>query len=250
MNLLLSKILTYLNGAMVYDSHYRLCKFIIRNYLELEDLSFDEVCQKSEVDQKEILDFCKIMGFNNYEDFKSRLIRDHMIRLDQIRARMLGISSEQLIEEMEDIYPNKIISDCIFDICEAIFKAKRIVLIGALYPLSIAVEFQTDLVTFGKPVFQYHNFDQTIQFDEDDVIIFISATGRAMNSVNDIKEKLRMDLATTILITQNTIYTEEKYQVSDYVIQIPGKFDGINFNYQIMKIFDIFRVHYYQQYYL
>ena len=33
------------------------------------------------------------------------------------------------------------------------------VIIGALYPISIAVEFQTDLITFGKPVFQYHSFD-------------------------------------------------------------------------------------------
>lgn len=250
MNLLLSKILTYLNGALVYDSHYRFCKFIIEHYLELEDLTFMEVCQESMLSQEEVLAFCNIMGFKDYKSFKARIIRDHMIRLDQVRARMLGINSEKLIDEMEKIYPNKIINDCISNICEAMFKAKRIILVGALYPMSIAVEFQTDLVTFGKPVFQYHDFDQDIKFAENDVIIFVSATGRAMNSLNDIKKELEMDLATTILITQNMIYATPRYRESDYVIQIPGKFDGINFNYQIMKIFDIFRVHYYQQYYL
>ena len=141
-------------------------------------------------------------------------------------------------------------SEYISTICEAIFKAKRVVLIGALYPMSIAVEFQTDLVSFGKPVIQYHNFDKDIQLDENDVTIFVSATGRSMNSYVEIKKELRVDLTTSILITQNKTYALDEYKISDYVIQVPGKFDGINFNYQIMTICDLLRVHYYQQYYL
>ena len=135
-------------------------------------------------------------------------------------------------------------------ICEAIFKAKRVILIGALYPLSIAVELQTDLITFGKPVIQYHSFDKDVVLDENDVTIFISATGRSMNYFVDIKKELRVDLSTSILITQNKTYELDEYKISDYVIHVPGKFDGINFNYQIMTICDLLRVHYYQQYYL
>ena len=68
---------------------------------ELEDLSFNEVSLKSGISKKDILDFCILLGFNDYESFKAKLVRDHMIRLDQIRARMLGVSSEKLINEME-----------------------------------------------------------------------------------------------------------------------------------------------------
>ena len=100
-----------------------------------------------------------MLGFNDYESFKAKLVRDHMIRLDQIRARMLGVSSEKLINEMEKSCTNETMKEYISIICEAIFKAKRVILVGALFPMSIAVEFQTDLVTFGKPVIQYHNFD-------------------------------------------------------------------------------------------
>ncbi len=157
MNLLLSRILTYLNGTLLYDSHYQFCKFIIYNYLELEDLSFNEVSLKSGISKKDILDFCILLGFNDYESFKAKLVRDHMIRLDQIRARMLGVSSEKLINEMEKSCTNETMKEYISIICEAIFKAKRVILVGALFPMSIAVEFQTDLVTFGKPVIQYHN---------------------------------------------------------------------------------------------
>ena len=34
MNLLLSRILTYLNGSLVDDCYYRFCKFVVYNYLE------------------------------------------------------------------------------------------------------------------------------------------------------------------------------------------------------------------------
>ncbi len=245
MNLLLSRILTYLNGTLLYDSHYQFCKFIIYNYLELEDLSFDEVSLKSGISKKDILNFCILLGFNDYENFKAKLVRDHMIR-----ARMLGVSSEKLINEMEKSCTNETMKEYISIICEAIFKAKRVILVGALFPMSIAVEFQTDLVTFGKPVIQYHNFDKDINLDENDVTIFISATGRSMNSFIQIKKELGVDKATSILVTQNKTYVFGEHKIADYVIHVPGKFDGINFNYQIMTICDLLRVHYYQQYYL
>lgn len=250
MNVLISRILTYLNGTLLYDNYYAFCKFVVYHYLELEDLSFQEVIEKSGIDKDEILEFCALLGFSDYDTFKAELLRTHMIRLDQIRARMIGVNSEQLINDMEKSCSNEVMKEYISTICEAIFKAKRVVLIGALYPMSIAVELQTDLVSFGKPVIQYHNFDKDIRLNEDDVTIFISATGRSMNSFIRIKQELRVDLSTSILITQNKTYALDEYKISDYVIQVPGKFDGINFNYQIMTICDLLRVHYYQQYYL
>ena len=46
MNLLLSRILTYLNGSLVDDSYYRFCKFVVYNYLEFEDMNFEDVSLK------------------------------------------------------------------------------------------------------------------------------------------------------------------------------------------------------------
>ena len=59
---------------------------------------------------------------------------------------MLGVNSEQLIDEMEKSCSNEVMSEYISTICEAIFKANSVFLAsqGFLYPMSIAVEFQTD----------------------------------------------------------------------------------------------------------
>lgn len=249
MNVLLSRILRYLNGTIVYDNLYKFSKAVITHYLEMYDLTEQQLQDYAGLTKEEFDECIKAYRYETYEQFRSTLISNHEIRLDQIRARMLDISSEALIDNMEKSCSNEEMFDYISTICEAIDKAKKIVIVAAYYPVSLAVELQTDLITFGKTVLTFRHFDPEIDVDENDVTIFISATGRAMKSFMKNKD-YHANKSTSILITQNKIYTMDEHKISDYVIHVPGKFDGINFNYQIMAICDLLRVHYYQQYYL
>ena len=52
-------------------------------------------------------------------------------------VKLLHVSDEEMLAHVSMI-------------CEEIDRHERIVLIGALYPMSIAVEFQTDLIILGK----------------------------------------------------------------------------------------------------
>ena len=116
--------------------------------------------------------------------------------------------------------------------------------------MSIAVEFQTDFITFGKEVIQYHHFIDDFQFQKDDVVIFVSATGRTLHDY--LKESANQNIsdAQIVLMTQNIKYKKKNDLGANYVIQVPGRFDGIQFNYQIMMMFDILRIRYYQKYYI
>ena len=81
-----------------------------------------------------------------------------------------------------------------------------------LYPISIAVEFQTDLITFGKPVFQYHSFDTQLDLNKDDYVIFVSATGRAYDAFMNDHQDFDINRSQFLLITQNKKY---KSQIGD-----------------------------------
>lgn len=250
MNILLSRILTYLNGTLFIDYRYKFCQFVVYHYLEFEDYTFEDVVKASGLTKEEILSFIALLGFSTFEEFSQTLVQNHYVRLDQIRARMLDANSEGIIAGMEKSGTDEEMREHVSTICEAIDQAERVVIIGALYPLCLSVEFQTDLITFGKPIIQYHSFDKSISLTDKDVVIFISATGRSMNSFIQIRQEVGVDKATSILITQNKTYLLPEYRISDYVLHVPGKFDGLNFNHQILTIFDLLRVHYYQQYYL
>ncbi|MCF0109688.1 MAG: MurR/RpiR family transcriptional regulator [Erysipelotrichaceae bacterium] len=250
MDVLLARILKFLNGALTYDDEYLFSTFVVMNYMEMQNWTLEEVVEKSGVQAEPIIAFVKKLGYRDYDAFKERLILNHMTRLDQIRARMIGLNSADFVKDMEKDCTDEEMLEQISAMCASIDKAKRVVIIAALYPTSIGVEFQTDLVTFGKPVLSYHQFDKTWTFDEDDVVIFISATGRARRGFMAEHEQTNIAAAQTIMITQNPTYKVAEHKVTDYVIQVPGRFDGINFNYQLMKIFDLMRIHYYQQYYI
>ncbi len=251
MNLLLSRILTYLNGTLfnVNDDYYRLSRYIVLNYIRFEDITLEEILKDTCVSEQSALQYFSLYGFSNFDEFKATLVNDYYTRLDQIHARMLGLSSDKLIHDMEKDCSDEEMKAYISRICESIDQAERVVLFGALYPLCISVELQTDLITFGKPVIQYHSWEK-LELTNRDVAIFVSATGRAMRDFLRIKQEVHLENATSILITQNKIYTQKEHRMSNYVITLPGRFDGINFNYQIMTIYDVIRVHYYTQYYL
>lgn len=249
MNILLSRILTYLNGTLFHDFHYKICTFIIFHYLEMEDMSEEDFLRKGCFKKEELYSFISLLGFYQYDDFKNTLINDYQLRTNQIRVKMLGINSEQLIENMEKDCTNDEMKKLISEICEKLYHAKRVVIFGALYPISIAVELQTDMITFGKPFIQYHSYDPIVM-NSDDVAIIVSATGRYLEGFKKSKTDVHIENAHQILITQNKKYLKTESCSNCQVIYVPGTFESINFNYQIMTIYDLIRIHYFQQYYL
>lgn len=140
MNILLSRILTYLNGTLFHDFHYKICTFIIFHYLEIEDMSEEEFLHKGCFKKEQLYSFISLLGFETYEDFRQTLINHYQTRLNQIRVRMVGVDSRDLIRNMDKDCTDEEMEKTISDICKKLYHAKRIVVFGALYPISIAIE--------------------------------------------------------------------------------------------------------------
>ena len=249
MDIVISRILKYLNGCLDNDHMYQIGLFIVRHYVDMEDYSLERLMKEGQFSEAEVLDFCVHLGFHTYEDFQEQLLADYMLRISQIRARMLGTSAEQMLEQLDISYSRDELVQTLETICEYIFKHRRVIIIGALYPMSIAVDFQTDFITFGKEVIEFHHFDKDFRFQEEDLVMFISATGRTLDAYIKENKDLNICDANIVLMTQNVKYRNFENICADYVIQVPGKFDGIQFNYQIMLLFDILRIYYYQKFY-
>ena len=239
MDIVISRILKYLNGCLDNDHMYQIGLFIVRHYVDMEDYSLERLMKEGQFSEAEVLDFCVHLGFHTYEDFQEQLLADYMLRISQIRARMLGTSAEQMLEQLDISYSRDELVQTLETICEYIFKHRRVIIIGALYPMSIAVDFQTDFITFGKEVIEFHHFDKDFRFQEEDLVMFISATGRTLDAYIKENKDLNICDANIVLMTQNVKYRNFENICADYVIQVPGKFDGIQFNYQIMLLFDI-----------
>ena len=118
MNILLSRILTYLNGTLFHDYYYKICTFIIFNYLDIEDMSEDEFLMKGSFKKEDLYSFMSLLGFTDYESFKEKLVLDHQKRANQIKVRMLGIQGNQLLSNMEKSCTDEEMMTLIEELCQ------------------------------------------------------------------------------------------------------------------------------------
>ena len=70
--------------------------------------------------------------------------------------------------------------DNIVSICHDIYDADRVIIVEDCFQLVFFIGIQTDLITLGKNVVQYHAYDPNIKFDENDFVVFFSSTGRSL----------------------------------------------------------------------
>ena len=247
-NLLLSRILTYMNGTLFNDSYFKIANFIVFHYLDMENMNKEDVIKMGPFKEEELDAFMSAFGFNDYEEFKLKLYNDYQTRLNQIRVRLIDVHPEQFLDKMDMTIEKEELQRMVCEICEKFYKAKRIIILGALYPLSLGVELQTDMITFGKPFIQYHSYNPIV-LNKDDVIIIVSATGRALKNMQNKMQHLQVENAYSVLLTQNATYRKMENE-NTRVLVLPGRFDSVDFNYQLMAIFDLIRLQYFQQYLL
>ena len=249
MDIVISRILKYLNGCLDNDDKYKIGSFLVQHYPKVCKYDLAKLENEGGFTEEQILNFCSHLGYENYESFRRRMIADDQLRLDQINARMLNMDVEPFLDAIDSSYSKGEFRELIDTIVDLMFKKKRIIIIGSHYPCSVAVEFQTDMIVFGKEVIECHCFDEDFLFNEDDMVIFLTATGRTMEEY--VRETRDQNICATdfVLVTQNIRYREFDKICADYVVHVLGKYDGIQFNYQVMLILDLLRIRYYQKYY-
>ena len=90
MNILLSRILTYLNGTLFHDYNYKICTFIIFHYLEMEDMSEEKFLKKGCFKKEELYAFISLLGFQEYEEFKRK-----GMYFEELRAKKMQTMDEK-----------------------------------------------------------------------------------------------------------------------------------------------------------
>ena len=163
-NVLLARILEYFNGTLFLDDNYRFCVFFILHYQDFDSYTIEDIAGELQTTPESILNFLKYLGFDNYLSFIEIYQRHKQVRFEQIQERMKNIHVSSYVERIKVSNDNEAFLKKIEEVCTKIHDSKRVILVGALYPMSIAVEFQTDMISFGKTVLQYHTYDKDMIF--------------------------------------------------------------------------------------
>ena len=134
MDIVLSRILRFLNGALVMDTNYRIGTLIVKHYNKMKRYSLEDICIEGGFTKEEVLNFVKLLGFSTYEDFVDQLTADIELRNNEIQLRMIGLN---LVDYFKDLNIKENEANFlaeIDDIVDDIYHANRIVIIGSHFP--------------------------------------------------------------------------------------------------------------------
>ena len=62
MDVLLARILKYLNGALFYDDSFKFCTYVVNHYLEMEDMTKERILEETKIDEGNMNDFIARLG--------------------------------------------------------------------------------------------------------------------------------------------------------------------------------------------
>ena len=89
MDILISRILKYLNGCLDNDYMYKIGCFIVKNYTKICHYSLNKLLEEGQFQECEVLDFCKHLGFHNFDDFKQTLMTVSYTHLDVYKRQRI-----------------------------------------------------------------------------------------------------------------------------------------------------------------
>ena len=212
MDILLSRIIRYLNGVITDDRQYRTALFMVEHYQELRCKTLEEIVKESEYTEEDIMTFIGYLGYHDYEDFRERLMMDQDLRSSQMQLRLLHTDIDGMISSLHISGSKEDFLNLVDHLAEIIYENGRIILAGGYSPLSVTVDFQTDMISMGKQAVEYHQFDKNFKFKDTDVVFFLTATGRGRivdtiyeKRVNHVPELAKMG-ATISTLNDHIIY--------------------------------------------
>lgn len=101
MEVMLSRILKYLNGCLDDNHLYKIGNFIVKNLTEMDHYTQAKMVEEGQFTKAELLDFCSHFGYHSFKDFQNRLLTDDEMRLEQIHARMLNMDISVFIDHLD-----------------------------------------------------------------------------------------------------------------------------------------------------
>ncbi len=170
---LVNKYYDNLNENDLHILHY-----ITNNKKVASNLSINELAKKCNVSKSSLQRFTKKMGFSGYSEFKFYLKWETEAKNACVDQNNI---TQMLIQDIETTIKNLNLGQ-IDEICEVLYKAKRIFLYGTGYSqMNVARELQRTFMSINEYVFILYDNEQFESIVEDlnseDAIIIISLSG-------------------------------------------------------------------------
>lgn len=210
MNTLISVLLLYVFNSLHKDTYAIIAQYILEHIDDIDKLSIDKLAYACGTSPNTINKFCKEMGLENYKALKSMLQNTVEGRKNQISKRYNNFDIDQFYRRIGLNDHREEFDECMHSVVDMIHEADHIYMVGAVYPLSLTLNFVEDMILFGNQfrIKQIGFKDDRYDYQENDLIILITITGRIMTLNRPYFRELNKKNVKKIAISQNYLIND------------------------------------------
>lgn len=231
---ILYTLMSYVNVSSSQDMYYTIAHTILTHLDKIPDISINDLADLCYTSPATISRFCKDLNCKNFANFKNEIAIALEISRDEIHMND---------EDQENIYKNprylvdKIYSEAIeslqmvqnsiniYDIdriCQMIYEAKKVHMIGYQFNKIISNDFQMKMLKLKKFVYAFVERGDEIQrldmIDKDSLVIIITVRARKQ-LIDSLVEKIHEHHPKILLLTMNKEYRNDAV---DHIYCIDG----------------------------
>lgn len=182
------------------STNSQIASYILDHLDRFQNIGIKEMASECNVAISSISRFCKEIGLRDFAELKELLLSTDLFfeehsNLDTKEDRLHDYSSK--VKESIEMVENSIDMNSISDLCNDIYKFKRVAIFGLLKAGAVSLNLQGDLLMLGKQVYTNISYTQQMQYilsaSENDLIIIFSYTGSYFDYQNlrSLKNKLK-----------------------------------------------------------
>ncbi|NLC96527.1 MAG: MurR/RpiR family transcriptional regulator [Erysipelotrichaceae bacterium] len=227
----ISILLRYVNHGNKKDVNYLIAKAMLDNYELIGDKTIHEMAELCFVSASSLSRFVKVIGFDNYSDFKESAINiididvDYSIEVSRAKKEDLIPIFNQYTENIIDniqFFNENINFEQLNKLTEMIYKSENIIFLGLEFATLIGYHFQIKMAELNKHIKIGDTYEEQFELvnnmPDKSLIIIASLEGGYFYRNYDIIKILEEKKSDIIVLTMNEHIKPVQHIASEIVV--------------------------------
>lgn len=254
MNTILSLLLSVINSSFSFDEKMTIAIEMIKAVTNgtISDMTSRELAERCYITTNRLRSFCQYLGFHTYNDLRNALLQRIDVRREQCLHHVSGTDINRVLDCIAFVAGRDFDKDAflgsIQKLNDNIYQCPQVIMIGAVFPESLSLHYQEDMIIMGKPVYSLpvaHDF-VVPGVDEDTLFITLSLTGRVMEYFYPSFMDFLSQYEHQAVITGNEKMGDEYDNASKILLPVEG--DEEVGNTILLMTLQLMKLDYYQRY--
>lgn len=231
---ILYTLMSYVNVSSSQDMYYTIAHTILTNLEKIPNISINDLADLCYTSPATISRFCKDLNCKNFANFKYEMAialetSRHEIHMSEEDSEEIQKNPQYLVDKIynETIESLKLGHQCmdihdIDKICQMIYHAKKVQMIGWQFNKVISNDFQMKLLKLKKFIYAFVERGDEIQrldmIDKDCLVIIVTVRARKQ-LLDSLIDKIKEYQPQILMITMSQEYENKNV---DYIYRIDG----------------------------